>query len=78
MIKVKLHLYYFHNYTIIKTISFFLQVTMVKSQKVHTHPADYFEVAAMKVKAEIKASVQSQHSDPSDVIAERCASTLFR
>lgn len=43
----------------------------MKSEKDHTHPADHFEVASMKVKAEIKANVLSQHSNPSAVIAEK-------
>ena len=39
----------------------------------HSHPADPFAIAALKVKSEIKATVQANRGKPGQIITDKLA-----
>lgn len=49
------------------------QATEVKSMTDHNHEADRFAIAAMKVKSEIKATVEANRGKPGQIIADKLA-----
>ena len=50
------------------------QATELKSTSEHSHEADQFAITAMKVKAEIKASVQANRGRPGQIVADKLSS----
>ena len=46
----------------------------MKSTSEHSHEADQFAIAPMKVKTEIKASVQANRGRPGQIVADKLSS----
>ena len=49
----------------------------MKSTIEHSHEADQFTIAAMKVKAEIKSTVQANRGRPGQIVADKLSFLLI-
>lgn len=45
----------------------------VRSSTPHSHDADYFQIAAMKVKAEIKSAADANRGKPGQIVTDKLA-----
>ena len=51
----------------------YFQVTTVNSTSQHTHPADHLKIQALKIRSEIKASVEAYCGQPGQIVTDKLA-----